>query len=61
VRLHRVHTDQALEPGGILTISGSRAHYLSRVLRVVPGQAIVLFNGDGCDYVADIVRPGKMN
>lgn len=48
-----------MEPGGNLTISGSRAHYLSRVLRVVPGQAIVLFNGDGHDYVADIVRPGR--
>ena len=59
MRLHRVHTDQAMEPGRNLTISGSRAHYLSRVLRVVPGQAIVLFNGDGCDYAADVVRPGK--
>ena len=59
MRIHRVHTDQAMEPGGNLTISGSRAHYLNRVLRVVPGQAIVLFNGDGHDYVADIVRPGR--
>ena len=59
MRIHRVHTDQAMELGENLTISGSRAHYLNRVLRVVPGQAIVLFNGDGHDYVADIVRPGK--
>jgi len=32
---------------------------LSRVLRVVAGQTIVLFNGDGHDYVAEVVRPGK--
>jgi len=32
---------------------------LSRVLRVVAGQTIVLFNGDGHDYVAEVVWPGK--
>jgi len=29
------------------------------VLRVVAGQTIVLFNGDGHDYVAEVVWPGK--
>ena len=32
---------------------------MSRVLRVVAGQTIVLFNGDGHDYVAEVVRPGN--
>ena len=32
---------------------------MSRVLRVAVGQAIVLFNGDGHDYAAEVVRPGK--
>ena len=35
------------------------AHYLSRVLRVTVDQTVVLFNGDGHDYVAEVVRPGK--
>jgi len=29
------------------------------VLRVAEGQTIVLFNGDGHDYVAEVVRSGK--
>ena len=32
---------------------------MSRVLRVAAGQTIVLFNGDGHDYTAEVVRPGK--
>ncbi len=32
---------------------------MSRVLRVTAGQTIVLFNGDGHDYAAEVVRPGK--
>ena len=32
---------------------------MNRVLRVAVGQAIVLFNGDGHDYAAEVVRPGK--
>ena len=35
------------------------AHYLSRVLRVTVAQKIVLFNGDGYDYLAEVIRPGK--
>mgnify|MGYP001816161078 FL=1 len=35
------------------------AHYLGRVLRVSSGQPIVLFNGDGYDYAAEIIRVGK--
>jgi 16S rRNA (uracil1498-N3)-methyltransferase len=35
------------------------AHYLRRVLRVTVAQRIVLFNGDGHDYLAEVVRPGK--
>jgi 16S rRNA (uracil1498-N3)-methyltransferase len=32
---------------------------LSRVLRVVAGQTIVLFNGDGHDYTAEVVSQGN--
>jgi 16S rRNA (uracil1498-N3)-methyltransferase len=35
------------------------AHYLRRVLRVTVAQRIVLFNGDGHDYLAEVVRSGK--
>ena len=59
MRIHRVHTHHTLEPGQQVTIGDQAAHYLSRVLRVAAGQTIVLFNGDGHDYTAEVVRPGK--
>ena len=59
MRIHRVHTHQKLEPGQEVAITEAAAHYLTRVLRISAGQTIVLFNGDGHDYVADVIRPGK--
>ena len=59
MRIHRVHTHHILEPGQEVTVGDRAAHYLSRVLRVAVGQAIVLFNGDGHDYAAEVVQPGK--
>ena len=59
MRLHRVYTDQALTPGADVAIEGGRAHYLTRVLRVTAEQPVVLFNGDGHDYAADVLVPGK--
>ena len=34
-------------------------HYLSRVLRVATGQRVVMFNGDGSDYAAEIIRVNR--
>jgi 16S rRNA (uracil1498-N3)-methyltransferase len=59
VRIHRVYTLQDLEPGREVSIRDRSAHYLTRVLRITAGQTIVLFNGDGHDYAADVMRPGK--
>jgi 16S rRNA (uracil1498-N3)-methyltransferase len=59
VRIHRVHTHHSLAPDLEVSIGGRPAHYLSRVLRVVVDQTVILFNGDGFDYVAEVVRPGK--
>jgi 16S rRNA (uracil1498-N3)-methyltransferase len=59
VRIHRVYHNHPLEPGQQAVVTGNRAHYLHRVLRVAAGQPIVVFNGDGHDYAAEVVRPGK--
>lgn len=59
MRLHRVYTPHQLEPGLEVRIEGRPAHYLSRVLRVTAGQRIVLFNGDGHDYAAEVIRAGS--
>jgi 16S rRNA (uracil1498-N3)-methyltransferase len=56
MRIHRVFTGQPLEPGGTVALAEDTAHYLSRVLRVTMGQMVVVFNGDGFDYSAEINR-----
>lgn len=59
MRIHRVYTGQALEPGGDVVLEDAPAHYLSRVLRVTPGQSVVLINGDGHEYPAEVQRAGR--
>jgi 16S rRNA (uracil1498-N3)-methyltransferase len=59
LRVHRIHTAQNLQPGSEIVLEESSSHYLGRVLRLGPGQAVVLFNGDGHDYAAEIVSPAR--
>jgi 16S rRNA (uracil1498-N3)-methyltransferase len=39
-----------------ISLEGGPAHYLGRVLRALTGQTVVAFNGDGHDYVCEILR-----
>lgn len=59
MRIHRVFTPLKLEPGQAVRLEGGKAHYLGRVLRVAPGQAVVLFNGDGRDYACEVLGATK--
>jgi 16S rRNA (uracil1498-N3)-methyltransferase len=59
LRIHRVYTGQALEPGRDVVLEDAPAHYLSRVLRVTTGQSVVLINGDGHEYPAEVQRAGR--
>lgn len=59
MRTHRVFSPRALGPGCEVVLDGGAAHYLCRVLRVAAGQSVILFNGDGCDYPAEIGRVGR--
>ena len=59
MRIHRIYTERNLQPGQNFTLKGEEAHYLSRVLRAVAGQPVVLFNGDGSDYIAEISGFGR--
>jgi 16S rRNA (uracil1498-N3)-methyltransferase len=54
-----LYTRQELIPGQPVCLQGGAAHYLMRVLRAAPGQSVVLFNGDGHDYVAEVSPGGK--
>ncbi len=59
MRTHRIHTAERLETGREVRLAGRSGQYLSRVLRVATGQRVVLFNGDGHDYIAEVERPGR--
>ena len=59
MRIHRIYTNRELKPGGDILLERRSAHYLSGVLRVRAGQRVVLFNGDGHDYAADVEQAGK--
>ena len=54
VRQSRIYTSQPLFSADSVELTGSASHYLSRVLRLSAGHSIVLFNGDGRDYSAEI-------
>jgi 16S rRNA (uracil1498-N3)-methyltransferase len=54
MRLTRVYLDAPLEAGARVTLTGSAARHVTRVLRLRPGQALTLFNGRGGEYAATI-------
>ena len=54
----RFYTPNPLGPGEYV-LTGPEAHHLATVRRFAPGDRVVLFNGDGHDYPADILSVGK--
>lgn len=59
MRSSRLYTPQALVPGTELELEPDASHYLLRVLRLPVGAALLLFNGDGREYLAELVAAGK--
>ena len=55
MRVTRVFVDLPLATGMELELPADAAAYLARVLRLRPGDACVLFNGDGNDYDARLL------
>lgn len=41
---------------GPFTLDGPEAHHLATVCRLRPGDAVCLFNGDGCEYPARVTQ-----
>jgi 16S rRNA (uracil1498-N3)-methyltransferase len=54
MRQIRIHVDSALAPGAELALPGQAAEHVARVLRLVVGDPVTLFNGDGNDYPSTI-------
>ena len=59
MRISRVHVEAELVVGDSITFDQDRGHYLKHVLRLKPGAAVDLFNGDGNDYRATLAQVGK--
>ncbi len=46
-------------PTGDFVLTGPEAHHLHAVRRIGVGESIVLFNGDGREYPAEVIGAGK--
>jgi 16S rRNA (uracil1498-N3)-methyltransferase len=59
MRTIRIHVDQPLANGAEFALPGQAGEHVARVLRLVAGDPLVLFNGDGRNYAAQILSVGK--
>jgi 16S rRNA (uracil1498-N3)-methyltransferase len=59
MRTIRIHVDVSLMTGAELTLPAQAGEHVARVLRLVAGDPLTLFNGDGNDYPSTIERTGK--
>lgn len=55
----RIHVPGPLEAGGECALSAAQSHHLHGVLRLKPGDALVLFDGAGAEHCATVLRAGK--
>src|SRR5437899_3728469 len=56
----RFYTSSALGPGPVV-LQGAEAHHLATVRRFRPGDVVVLFNGDGHEYPAEVLDVDRKN
>lgn len=52
----RIHVASELQAGRDHALPERQAHHVVRVLRLAPGDAVTLFNGDGAEYGAVVAR-----
>ena len=55
MRLTRVYTDAALAPGSEVSLKGSAASHVSRVLRLRAQDPVTLFNGSGAEFAGTVL------
>lgn len=59
MRIPRIYQNQQLAIGNKIELEPSACHHLNRVLRLKDQANIILFNGDGLDYLSSIYFEGK--
>ncbi len=55
VRTSRIFTDHPLQAGVKVTLDRAGSRYVGQVLRLRPGQRVVLFDGSGRDFEAELL------
>lgn len=62
-RLTRVYVDGTLHPGSIVDLARETGAHLAKVLRARSGDELVLFNGDGREFIGtiDAVRGSRVS
>ncbi|WP_299266918.1 16S rRNA (uracil(1498)-N(3))-methyltransferase [uncultured Psychrosphaera sp.] len=61
MRISRIFHSQSLSVSSSVNLEPEAANHVGRVLRMQSGQQVVLFNGDGHDYLAEITDVTKKN
>lgn len=59
MRIPRIYTAQALQANTVVELEPGPSQHLSRVLRLKPGDGLILFDGSGGQYPATISELGK--
>lgn len=61
MRRHRIFVDQALSEARELELQHDTARYIQQVLRLKAGQPVVVFDGNGGEYEAELVHVRKQS
>src|SRR5215218_6671446 len=56
---HRLYVDVPLSSGAAFVLGTPQAHYLGDVLRLEPGDDVLVFNGRDGEWQAQLARPSK--
>ena len=59
MRIPRVYSPQTMAIGDCIELEAGAARHLTSALRMTSGQLITLFNGQGGEYVAELVEAKK--
>ena len=59
MRIPRIYTAQPLTPGTSMPLDAGPSQHIARALRMQAGDALVLFDGTGGDFQAELLQVGK--
>lgn len=59
MRLTRIYYQDSINLTDKIILSGTASHHLITVLRIKPADQLIIFNGDGNEYLAEVVELQK--